>query len=260
LRSFSLILFILISSYTGLCQKDTIVYKQFGSRYNYNLIFLYPDNTFEFNHFSGSCWSSYSLYGTWEAESNKIIFTDSLYWEEDALRIKKSVKHTNHVLITIKNDKGKPLEGIKISYYSISSDEQDHITDKKGEIRIDKKKIKNLYDDDINFSIWYSNRKQGECFMSTGFEARFDKISITIVENPKEEHFTRTTVYKADCSELHFESWHFSIDKEYFSRPWGNFRLLKENIKGEVDNNTITSVQRSQTPAPASMSFYTTHQ
>jgi hypothetical protein len=213
-------------------QADTIKYKQFGDTLEFSELNLNPDNTFNFHHYNmRSCWTWYSVHGTWRVDKEKIIFTDTMHWEEENLKFDTSINHTDFVLIKIKNDKGTPLKGIEIKYNLLWADNPiTYFSDQNGEIKISKtvldKQKRKEFDNDVQFAIKYGNQKYSEISMSTSFEFWYDKIELTVVDNPKEEDIIRTTTYKIDCSKIFFESQKYTDDKGYMEMNWGNFKLF----------------------------------
>ncbi|AEW00095.1 hypothetical protein A4D02_28825 [Niastella koreensis] len=92
-------------------QTDTLKFKQFGDSSEFSELNLNPDKTFAFHYYNTfSCWTWHSIYGTWKIKNNKIVFADTIYNEEDNIRFDTSANNkTNYILITVKNDHGKPL-------------------------------------------------------------------------------------------------------------------------------------------------------
>lgn len=213
-------------------QTDTIKYNQFGDTLEFSELNLNPDNTFDFHHYNvRSCWTWYSVHGTWQADKEKIIFTDTMHWEEENLKFDTSINHTDFVLIKIKNDKGIPLKDVEIKYNLLWADKPiTYLSDKNGEIKISKivleKQKRKEFDNNVQFAIKYGNRKYSEISMSTSFEPWYDKIELTVVDKPKEEDIIRTTTYKIDCSNIFFVSQKYTGDKGYMEMNWGNFKQL----------------------------------
>ena len=237
MRTFFIIALILTFSYASFGQADTITYIQFGDSSEFSKLNLNPDHTFQFHHYNlRSCWTWYSVQGTWIADKEQIVFTDVIHWEEDMIRMDTSVDNKrDYVLLTVKSDLGKPLKGIKIKYNLHLTDYKNtYYTDENGQIKI-KKEILNKqkqkgYDDNVELAIQFRNRKSSNCSMSAFFESHYDKIDITIVDSPKEEKIVRTTVYRIIGPEIYFESQKYSVEKGYWQETWGNFRRLDERI------------------------------
>ena len=231
MRLLTIIIFLILSDKVS-GQADTIKYKQFGDTLEFSELNLNPDNTFNFHHYNmRSCWTWYSVHGTWRVDKEKIIFTDTMHWEEENLKFDTSINHTDFVLIKIKNDKGTPLKGIEIKYNLLWADNPiTYFSDQNGEIKISKtvldKQKRKEFDNDVQFAIKYGNQKYSEISMSTSFEFWYDKIELTVVDNPKEEDIIRTTTYKIDCSKIFFESQKYTDDKGYMEMNWGNFKLF----------------------------------
>lgn len=219
-------------------QTDTLKFKQFGDSIEFSEFKLNPNKTFIFHHYNmRSCWTWYSVAGTWKTDNNKIIFTDTIHWEEDIIRLDTSINNkTDYILITVKSDNGEPLKGIKVKYgLRWGNSNNSYVTDEKGEIKISKSfisKQKQKGDDDnsVEFAIHFSNKKSSECSMSTSFEASYNRVDITIVDNPKEELIIRTTTYRIDNNNIYFETQHFTGDKGYGIQNWGNFKLTAGQI------------------------------
>ena len=226
----TIIIFLILSD--KVCgQADTVKYNQFGDTLEFSELNLNPDNTFNFHHYNiRSCWTWYSVHGTWQADKEKIIFTDTMHWEEENLKFDTSINHTDFVLIKVKNDKGIPLKGIEIKYNLFWADNPiTYLSDQNGEIKIsktvlNKQKLKEFDKNNVQFAIKYGNQKYSEISMSTSFEFSYDKIELTIVDNPKDENIIRTTTYKIDCSNIFFESQKYTGDKGYMEMNWGNFK------------------------------------
>jgi hypothetical protein len=151
-------------------QTDTVKYNQFGDSLEFGELNLNPDNTFEFHHYNiRSCWTWYSVYGIWKRDNENIVFIDTIHWQEDNLRIDTSVNNTDFVLITVKSDKGKPLQGIEVKYNLFWADKPNtYVTDKNGEIKINKtiigkQKRKEFDNNQVQLAIYYSNKKSSEC-------------------------------------------------------------------------------------------------
>jgi hypothetical protein len=210
-------------------QGDTIKYKQFGDSQEFSELNLVSDNTFNFHHYNiRSCWTWYSVWGSWKKEKENIIFIDTVQWREENLRIDTSIQNTDFVLIRVKSDRGKPLKGIRIKYGNLWVDKPEtYVTNKYGEIKVSKLSIYKQKSKDqgnnVQFLIDYWNRRNSKCSMSTSFESYYDFIQVTILEDPKEEDIVRTTTYKSDGSKIYFLSQQFSRDRGYWEKSWGNF-------------------------------------
>jgi len=229
-------------------QADTIKYNQFGDKLEFSELNLNPNSTFEFHYYNiRSCRTWYSVNGTWKKVIEKIIFTDTMRWEEENLRIDTSSNNTDFVLIRVKNDKGNPLKGIEIIYnLPWANNPYKYLTDKNGEIRINKEILskqrrKDLNDNDVQFAIRYSNQKYSEISMSTAFESKYDKIELTVVDRPEKEIIIRTTIYRIDCSEIYFESQQYTGNKGYRQKNWGNFR--EHNSRRTTGNKVLPQVK-----------------
>ena len=227
-----IVLFLLTLFKISFGQIDTLKFKQFGDGTEFSELNLNPDKTFAFHHYNfRSCWTWHSVYGTWSVDNNKIVFIDTIHWEEDSMRMDTSANNsTDYIQLTVKNDNGKPLKGIKIQYTLRRTPSCDtYLTDENGQIKISKsvkakQKHKSSDNSSVQFGIQFNNQKSPYCSISTSFEASYDKIDITIVDDPKEEVILRTTVYQIIGSEIYFESQKYSVDKGYWPRNWGNFR------------------------------------
>jgi len=237
------IMFVFTAFNCSFGQTDTIKLEQFGDSSEFSKLSLNPDKSFEFHHYNiQSCWTWYSVYGIWKTDNNEITFTDTLHWEEDLIDIDTSIDNkTDYVLLTVHNDIGEPLKGIKIRYsLNWSSSSDNHLTDENGQIKIwkdtiAKEKSKKYNTNDVQFAIYFSNKKHPECSVSTSFDPVYDKIEITIVDSPKEDLVIRTTIYKIDCDKIYFESQTYASDKGYEVQNWGNFRT----ITGRMTSSTI---------------------
>jgi hypothetical protein len=212
-------------------QTDTLKFKQFGDSIEFSELNLNSDKTFIFHHYNmRSCWTWYSVHGIWQADKEKIIFTDTLHWEEENLKFDTSVNHSDFVLIKIKNDKGTPLKNIEIKYNIMWAENPiTYLSDQNGEIKIsktvlDKQKRKEFDNNNVQFAIKYGNQKYSEISMSTSFESLYDKIELTVVDKQKEEDIIRTTTYKIDGFNIFFESQKYTGDKGYLEMNWGNFK------------------------------------
>jgi hypothetical protein len=230
------IIFLLTLFNSSFGQTDTIKFKQFGDSSEFSELNLIPNKTFEFHHYNmRSCHTWYSAYGEWKVDNKKLVFTDTIHWEEDILRIDTSTNnYSDYVLLTVKNDHGRPLVGVKIRYVLMwANSNHTYVTDERGQIKIRKnlsakQRQKGNSNNNVRFAISFSNKKSSEYSMSTSFATAYDKIDITIVENPKEELIIRRTTYRIDGNEMYFESQTYTGDKGYGVQNWGNFRTIAD--------------------------------
>ncbi|AEW00096.1 hypothetical protein A4D02_28820 [Niastella koreensis] len=125
---------------------------------------------------------------------------------------------------------------MKIRYALGTSDSPGtYETDKNGQISIQKniitkQKNTNPGEGEVNFKIHFSTKKCSECSLSTSFDTACDKINITVVDNPRVAHVTRTTTYNIDGNEIYFESQTYTNSKGFGEQSWGNFRVIAGRI------------------------------
>ncbi len=205
-------------------QNDTIKYEIMNKEKNY-ILFLYPDNAFQFNDVSGSCRTWYSFDGIWKKENQKLILIDSIEVMEHELKISEKSNHTDFILINVKNEENKPLKGVFISFSPIEPNKK-YKTNRKGQVEIQKSVLKNMFKNDADVEMYYHNKNIPAQILSY-FKSNADQIDITDTENLKTKNIVRKTFFNIKNDEIYFDTqqysykvWNFWIDS------WGNFKQI----------------------------------
>ena len=213
------------------CSKSGIVkYEQFGDDQEHSGLSLNSDKTFRLNHYNNrSCWTWYTVDGTWREEKGKTIFTNILEWEEESILIDTmSNPKSPYIIIKVKTNLGQPVENFVIGYnHKCADSTKTYRTDIRGEIKISKKIFlkEPHYDCDTTKAFLEVNPgfESGNAAMNTSVAIKYNVISLIIVNNPKHENIIRQTVYKKEGKKLYFESQTNSVDKGFGVMNWGNF-------------------------------------
>jgi hypothetical protein len=210
-------------------QFDTTKYSQFGDSLFFSELKLVSNKTFQYDHHNmHSCWTWYSVIGTWKIKDTILILTDSKTWNEDDIKFDTAANDDNYVTIEVKNDKGKALKNIKVDYYfRYSSRDTTYLTDTNGKIKIMKRDLakgkSQIQDNYVHFGIRYSNKRSSDISLSTTIDSIHNRIKITLLDNPKQAIVMRKTYYKILDDKLYFQKQLYLNNKNYLPKSWGNF-------------------------------------
>ena len=233
MKAAQLLIFVLICQLHALSQADTIRYEQFGNSHEFSELALHPDSSFIYEHYNNrSCLTWHSKHGRWKIDNYRLVFTDTIHWEEDRVTLDTRVRFDSVVTIIVRNERGIPLPGIQVDYTpEWQSGIASYSTDEKGMIRISKSWLQQqgnkMNDPGAGIRIRYSHKKCRQCSYGTNISLAYDLVTVTINESFKEKDIIATTRYIIFGDKIYFESRKYSANKGYQPTSWGNFKLAE---------------------------------